>query len=159
MELRRISPAEHADAGAVCVAAYEPFLTTAEDFYRQRLADVGRRDVEAQVWVAVDGSTVLGCVTHCPRGSAWREIARDDEGEFRMLAVHPDARGRGVGTALTRLCVDLAREDGATGMVLSSLSEMTAAHSVYSRLGYSRAPERDWDPVPGVHLIAFGKPL
>ena len=159
MEIRRIRPSEHAVAGEVCVAAYEAFLTDAEDFYRERLADVARRDAEAEVWVAVDREEVLGCVTHCPPGSAWREIAHDDEGEFRMLAVAPSAQGRGVGAGLAQHCEDRARGQGAGSMVLSSLPEMRAAHAVYARLGYARLPERDWDPVPGVHLIAFGKPL
>ncbi len=157
MDLHRIRPEEHVAAGAACLAAYEPFLTSAEDFYRERLRDVARRDAEAQVWVAVDDGTLLGCVTHCPPGSTWREIGRDDEGEFRMLAVHPDARGRGVGTALSTLCEDLARTAGATAMVLSSLAEMTGAHRIYARLGYDRAPDRDWSPAPGVHLLAFVK--
>lgn len=159
MELRRIRPDEYAAAGDACLAAYEPFLTSGEDFYIERLRDVARRDVEAEVWVAVDDGDVLGCVTHCPPGSAWREVGRDDEGEFRMLAVHPDARGRGVGTALSTLCEDMAREAGATGMVLSSLAEMTGAHRIYARLGYERVPDRDWSPTPEVHLLAFSKAL
>ena len=160
VELRRIRASEHAAAGDVCVAAYGPFLTSAEDFYRERLRDVARRDAEAEVWVAVDGDgVVLGCVTHCPPGSAWREIGQDHEGEFRMLAVHPDAGGRGAGTALARLCEDRARAEGATAMVLSSLREMTGAHRIYERLGYQRAADRDWSPAPGVQLIAYSKVL
>jgi GNAT superfamily N-acetyltransferase len=159
VELRRIRPGEHALAGEVCVAAYEPFLLGAEDFYRERLRDVARRDAEAEVWVAVDDDVLLGCVTHCPPGSRWREIGEAHEGEFRMLAVHPDARGRGIGTALSRLCEDMARDHGATAMVLSSLAAMTGAHRIYARLGYSRAEGRDWSPAPDVHLLAFTKPL
>lgn len=160
MDLRRIRPDEHAAAGAACLAAYEPFFSGAEDFYRERVADVARRDAEAEVWVAVEDGALLGCVTHCPPGSPWRELAEGDhEGEFRMLAVHPDARGRGVGTALARLCEERSRAHGATAMVLSSLREMTSAHRIYERLGYHRVPERDWSPVPGVHLVAFGKAL
>ena len=157
MELRRIRREEHAAAGDVCVAAYEPFLTGAEDDYRERLHDVGRRDAEAEVWVAVDGDRLLGLVTYCPPGSRWREIGRDDEGEFRMLAVDPAAQGSGAGTALARHCEELAREGGATGMALSSLATMTAAHRVYARLGYAREPGRDWSPLPGVDLLAFSK--
>src|SRR5688500_12197133 len=138
MELRRIRREEHAAAGDVCVAAYEPFLTGAEDDYRERLHDVGRRDAEAEVWVAVDGDRLLGLVTYCPPGSRWREIGRDDEGEFRMLAVDPAAQGAGAGTALARFCEERAREHGALGMALSSLATMTAAHRVYARLGYAR---------------------
>ncbi|WP_246209950.1 GNAT family N-acetyltransferase [Nocardioides piscis] len=143
----------------MCLAAYEPFFTGAEDFYRERVGDVARRDAEAEVWVAVDGDEVLGCVTYCPPGSVWREISRDDEGEFRMLSVAPSARGRGVGMALARTCEERARSHGAVAMVLSSLAVMTAAHAVYARLGYERLPERDWSPAPDVHLIAFGKQL
>lgn len=157
MELRRIRSEELDAAGDVCVAAYEPFLTGAEDDYRDRLHDVAVRDAQAEVWVAVDGDRLLGNVTYCPPGSRWREIGRDDEGEFRMLAVDPAAQGAGAGTALARLCEERAREHGATGMALSSLATMTAAHRIYTRLGYTRDPERDWSPLPGVDLIAFRK--
>jgi len=33
---------------------------------------------------------------------------------------------------------------------------MLAAHRLYRRLGFVRVPERDWEPVPGVVLWAFG---
>lgn len=142
------------------MAAYEPFFSGAEDFYRERVADVALRDAEAEVWVAVDDDEILGCVTHCPPDSPWHELAEGDhEGEFRMLAVAPAARGRGVGTALATLCEEQARAHGATAMVLSSLPEMTSAHGIYERLGYRRVPERDWSPVPDVFLIAFAKEL
>jgi len=159
VEVRRIRPDEHAAAGAVCVAAYDPLLTGAEDDYRDRLRDVATRDAQAEVWVAVLEDRVVGVVTYCPPGSPWREIGRDDEGEFRMLAVDPAAQGAGAGTALARLCEERARAHGATGMALSSLATMAAAHTVYGRLGYARDPERDWSPVPGVDLLAFAKRL
>ena len=159
LELRRIRPDELERAGDVCVAAYDPLLTGAEDDYRGRLHDVATRDAQAEVWVAVLMGDVVGVVTYCPPGSPWREIGRDDEGEFRMLAVDPAAQGSGAGTALARLCEERAREHGATGMALSSLATMTAAHRIYARLGYEREPDRDWSPVAGVDLLAFSKSL
>jgi GNAT superfamily N-acetyltransferase len=157
VELRRIRPDELERAGDVCVAAYDPLLTGAEDDYRERLHDVATRDAQAEVWVAVVDDRVVGVVTYCPPGSPWREIGRDEEGEFRMLAVDPSAQGTGAGTALARLCEERAREHGATGMALSSLAAMRAAHSIYTRLGYEREPGRDWSPVAGVDLLAFSK--
>jgi GNAT superfamily N-acetyltransferase len=163
VEVRRIRPGELERAGEVCVAAYDPLLRGAEDDYRERLRDVATRDAQAEVWVAVlpddQGGRVVGVVTYCPPGSPWREIGRDDEGEFRMLAVDPSAQGAGAGTALARLCEERAREHGATAMALSSLATMTAAHRIYGRLGYERDPARDWSPVAGVDLLAFGKTL
>ena len=154
MEVRRIRPDEHDAAGDVCVAAYEPFLTGAEDDYRRRLHDVATRDAQAEVWVAVRDGRVAGVVTYCPPGSPWREIGRDDEGEFRMLAVDPVVQGTGAGTALARLCEARARGDGAAGMALAT---MHAAHRIYARLGYEREPGRDWSPIAGVDLLAFSK--
>ncbi|MFB9312505.1 GNAT family N-acetyltransferase [Nocardioides plantarum] len=171
MLLRRVAPGEHEAVGRLTVAAYEPFLLGPDDDYRLRLADVARRDREAEVWVAVDrddvndgvgaevGAEVLGNVTVCPPGSRWREIAGDGEGEFRMLAVSPAAQGRGVGRALTELVVDRFRSDGARAVVLSSLDQMTGAHRLYERLGFVRVPDRDWSPHPGVDLIAYSLEL
>ena len=36
---------------------------------------------------------------------------------------------------------------------------MRAAHRIYERVGFERAPERDWSPVPGVELLAFAIPF
>ncbi len=160
MDVRRAGPDDLVAAGDVCVAAYAPFTVGSSDFYIAELRDAARRDREAEVWVAVEGGRVLGCVTSCPPGSPWSEIAMGpEEGEFRMLAVDPAARGRGVGAALVGRCEARARAHGAVGMVLSTLAEMASAHRLYERLGYRRAPERDWQPKPGIDLITYVKEL
>jgi ribosomal protein S18 acetylase RimI-like enzyme len=153
--LRRATPADHAAVGAVTVAAYAEFTDGPDDGYVARLADAAARDREAELWVAERDGEVLGTVTLAPEGSPWREVAQPGEGEFRMLAVKPTARRQGVGDALAGLVVDRFREEGASAVVLSSLAEMAAAHRVYERLGYVRMPERDWSPLPHVHLIAY----
>lgn len=157
--VRRAGPRDHDAAGALTVAAYQPFLTGPEDTYAAKLADAASRDAEAELWVAEADGVLLGCVTICPPGSPWREIARDDEGEFRMLAVSPDAQGRGVGRALVEQVLDRFRADGASAVAMSSLRMMTSAHRLYARLGFTRLPERDWAPMPGVDLIAFRRRL
>ena len=159
MELRRALPDELGDVGDLTVEAYAPFTLGPADPYVARLRDARSRDREAELWVAAEGDRLLGTVTYCPPGSPWRELAGDDEGEFRMLAVAPDAQGRGVGAALVALCDERASLHGASAMVLSSLRDMREAHRVYERLGYTRRPELDWEPVPGVHLIAYRKEL
>lgn len=143
--------------GALTLAAYEPFLLGPDDFYRARLLDTATRDQQAEVWVAVDDDTqrVLGAVTICPPDSTWREIAGADEGEFRMLAVDPGAQGQGVGRALATMVVERFRAEGDQAVVLSSLDRMAAAHTLYERLGFVRAPERDWHPQPDVFLVAY----
>ena len=157
--VRRATPADHEVVGGLTVAAYEEFTHGPDDGYLEHLRDAARRDREAELWVAERDGEVVGTVTLAPEGSTWREIARPGEGEFRMLAVSPAARRRGVGEALAQLVLDRFRELGAHSIVLSSLAEMTSAHRVYERLGFRRLPERDWSPRPGVELIAFGREL
>jgi GNAT superfamily N-acetyltransferase len=127
----------------------------ADDSYVEELAATEKRASEADVLVAVEDGDVLGAVTYCPSASAWREIAAEDEGEFRMLAVSGAARGRGVGLALIEACLDRAREAGMRGVAISTMSEMTDAHRLYGRLGFTRVPDSDWSPQSGVCLMAF----
>lgn len=124
--------------------------------YADSLRDVDTRAKHADVLVAVDDDgTILGSVTNVPDGGEYGEIARDDEAEFRMLAVAPEAQGRGAGTALVRACVDDARRRGKSAIVLSTGPWMTIAHRMYERLGFVRDPARDWTPVPGIVLLAY----
>lgn len=157
VEVRLARTAELAAVGELTVRAYEAYTRGPADPYVARLRDAASRATAAELWVAVDGDRLLGSVTCCPPGSSYREVSRPDEGEFRMLAVDPDARGTGAGTALAARCEERAREHGAAGMALSSLAAMTAAHRIYARLGYARDPARDWSPLPGVELITFAK--
>jgi ribosomal protein S18 acetylase RimI-like enzyme len=153
-EIRPATSAEFPALAELCVAAYAPFLD-GDHLYIAELRDVARRAAEAELLVAVDGGDLLGTVTYVPDGGPLGEIAQPEEAEFRMLAVDPAARGRGVGTALLERVLEDSREHGKRGVVCSSLATMRAAHRIYARLGFERAPERDWTPVPGVELLAF----
>ena len=157
MRIRRARPEDVAAVGEVTVAAYAEFISGDDDGYVRHLRDAATRDREAELWVATpdDSEEILGTVTITPAGSPWREIGRDGEGEFRMLAVSPAARGAGIGTALVDLVLERFRTDGASAVVMSTLAEMRAAHRVYERAGFERDPARDWSPVPGVDLLAY----
>lgn len=141
----------------VTVQAYDVDGHLAGDVgYDAELRDIARRVELAEVLVAVgEAGDVLGCVTIVRPGSAYAEISRPGELEFRMLAVAPSARGRGVGEALTRAVLDRARTLGLRRVVLSSLDGMRSAHRLYERLGFTRLPERDWRPFPHISLVAY----
>src|SRR4051812_20951910 len=149
-----IRPARHDELSAVgelTVAAYREWLDGERDPYADELRNAEARFREAELFVAADADdrTLLGTVTICPEGSAWREIGLADEGEFRMLATDPAARGQGIGAALAQFCLDRFREIGAVAVVLSTLEDMASAHRIYERLGFERTPDRDWRPYPG----------
>ncbi|RLV51000.1 GNAT family N-acetyltransferase [Nocardioides mangrovicus] len=160
VRIRAATEADLDQVGRITEGAYAEFMVGEEHaHYRPQLRDAGPRFREAELLVAVDAlGEVVGAVTVCPLGSPWREIASEEEGEFRMLAVAPAARGQGVGEMLVRHVVDGFAAQGLTRTALSTLPQMTAAHRLYARLGFVRAPGRDWSPAPGVDLWAFTRP-
>ena len=159
-EVRRAAEEDLAAVGRITVEAYrgDGFLDAGAD-YLDELSDAARRDREAEVWVAVEGPQVLGSVTFCSPGTAFAELAHDNEGEFRMLGVAQPARRRGVAEALVVRCVERSRELGYDALVLCSMRQMATAHRLYERLGFQRLPERDWSPVEGIELLGFTLPL
>lgn len=73
-----------------------------------------------------------------------------------MLAVARESRGRGAGETLVRARVDPARAtDGCVRVVLSTQRTMHAAHRIYERLGFTRTPDRDWNPLPDLDDITL----
>lgn len=124
--------------------------------YLDVLANARERALDGIVTVALDaGGAVLGSVTFALPGSRWAELSSPGEAEFRALGVAPAARGHGVGLALVRWCVDEARRVGAGRLVLCSMDVMHAAHRLYGALGFTRRPDLDWEPEPGVRLLGF----
>ncbi|MBU6531613.1 GNAT family N-acetyltransferase [Streptomyces mayonensis] len=161
--IRRAGTEEFAALGELTAQAYlrDGFLDFGEsDAYLDELRDVGGRAVAAEVLVAAVDDHVLGGVTFVPSGGPMADIARSGEAEIRMLAVAPEARGRGVGEALVRACTDRARSvPGCAGVVLSTQRTMRTAHRLYERLGFVRTPDRDWNPLPeldGISLLTYG---
>jgi ribosomal protein S18 acetylase RimI-like enzyme len=158
--VRLAQPEEYAVAGDLTAAAYlaDGFIPQ-DSPYLEVLRDAASRAAKAELYVAVDGDGVLGTVTFCVAGTPYAEISQPGEAEFRALAVGPEGRGRGIGTALVNLCVNRATELECSRIVLSTQPAMKAAHAIYGRAGFERLPERDWSPVPGVDLMAFSLEL
>lgn len=160
--IRPARPGEYGELGEITAQAYlrDGLLDFGEsDPYLDRLRDVAERAAAAEVLVAEENGTVLGGVTFVPGGGPMGDIAGPGEAEIRMLAVAHAARGRGAGEALVRACVDRARAtEGCRAIVLSTQPTMRSAHRIYERLGFTRAPERDWNPLPDVDdlmLLAY----
>lgn len=142
--------------GELTVRAYVgEDLLAPDDDYVEELRDAAARTLGAEVWVAELDGAVVGAVTFCPPGSSYRELGADGEGEFRMLAVDPAARGRGAARALVQRCIDRSRELGLAQLVLCSMPVMTPAHSLYRSLGFQRDESLDWDVAPGLRLWGF----
>ncbi|MBB0247105.1 GNAT family N-acetyltransferase [Streptomyces alkaliphilus] len=180
--IRPARAGEHSAAGEISARAYladDLLVFGAEDPYLDRLHDAAGRAAVAELLVAVPRYTqnagpaarpaapglgpvrageVLGTVTFAADGP-FAQVARPDEAEFRMLAVAPAARGRGIGEALVRHCAERAAGLGRRALVLSIADNNEHGARLYRRMGFRPEPSRDWQPVPGLTLRVLALPL
>ena len=113
-------------------------------------------------WIAAErGGRLAGSVLLFPaRADAYAGYAeRPGWPELRLLAVARWARGAGVGEALVRECVRRARRLGAAELGLHTSRSMRAAVRMYRRLGFVRAPERDFRPAGAELVEGYRLPL
>ena len=163
VRVRPVADGEYERAGDVVVAAYSALPGEhMSGGYEAELRAVERRSKEAVVLVAEVDGEIVGAVTYVndpssPWGSS--EGMRAGEGLIRMLAVDPSAQRSGAGGALVDACIERARADGKHSLVLHTTPWMTTAHRLYERRGFRRTPERDFQPVPEVPLLAYGLTL
>jgi ribosomal protein S18 acetylase RimI-like enzyme len=175
VEIRDARPDEFDELGAVRLTAYlaDGFLSP-QSTYAPTLRALGA-DGLGQVLVAVDdqpsGSSGPASSSGLPDPGAgrilgtamlqgWQEgaagiLVGPEEAEIRALAVVPEARGRGLGEAMLAAVIDRAAAAGIKRLVLLTQPDMKAAHRLYKKAGFTRLPERDWSPEPGVILRAY----
>lgn len=130
--------------------------------YLADILDLEGRAVESQLLVAELDGRVVGCVSYFPPGAkaaypsdAFSEHWPSDWAAFRLLAVHPSARGAGVGSHLTQVCIEKARAAGAPALGLHTTAPMKVARAMYERMGFERSPRYDFQPGPNLLVEAY----
>lgn len=162
MIVRDALPGELAKVGDIRLAAYRAGGHMSPDSgYAPVLQALGSAD-DGTVLVAVadrgDGP-LLGTVMlqYWPDGG--QVVTSEHEAEIRALAVAPEGQGQGTGRALLHAAIERAERAGVTNLVLLTQPDMRAAQHLYQQAGFSRIPDRDWSPGPGMRLLAYGLSL
>lgn len=60
---------------------------------------------------------------------------------LRMIGVHPDFMGNGIGRKLTLQCITRARQTGEKVMALHTSEFMDAARHIYEKIGFQKTKE------------------
>ena len=72
---------------------------------------------------------------------------------IRLLAVHPDFEGNGIGRKLTQMSIDAAKETGETIVALHTSEFQDAARHIYESLGFAK--QRDLDLIYGKQYYLY----
>ena len=124
--------------------------------YSREIMDVRSRLDTSELIVAENSGRLVGAVTFYPNTSP------SDQGGWpagwtgiRLLAVHPDARGMGIGRVLMDECLRRSRLLSATALGLHTTELMGIAQGMYERMGFVRVPEYDFQAGPEVVVLGY----
>lgn len=147
MHIRRVEgPWDREDSDAVIAlltatfvdAGYTAVERARDIFTPSRLQARGRL-----LLAETEDATPTGMVMLAGPDSPALQIAAAGEAEIHLLAVAASRRGQGIGDRLLAAAEKLAQERGIRRLVLSTQPGMQAAHRLYEKRGYERAPLRD----------------
>jgi ribosomal protein S18 acetylase RimI-like enzyme len=163
IEIRQVLPGEYEDTGALTQRAYAEYARPGNplwDRYFGVLTDVAGRARFATVLVALAGGRIVGTATvELDRMIDGTGSLPPGQANLRLLAVDPQARGRGVGRRLVEACVQVARRAGKQVVTLHTTEQMAAAQRIYRTLGFRRDLSGDVELHPDLVLQAFRLPL
>jgi GNAT superfamily N-acetyltransferase len=106
----------------------------------------GPDPIRQAAWIAEVDSRRLGCVFCVPTDEATAQL--------RTLLVHPDGRGRGLGTRLTAECIRFARSADYRRLRLWTTELQVAARAIYLAAGFVLIQE---EPHPGFGTKVLGQ--
>jgi GNAT superfamily N-acetyltransferase len=136
---------------------YAKFLPhDAWESYLDDIMDVRSRLADAQLIVAEFDHRLAGTVTLFLKASkSLDNMWPEGWAGIRLLAVHPEYRGHGIGRALMEECLRRCRKQGVHTIGLHTSEMMNIARHMYEHMGFKRAPEFDFFPRPNTMVMAY----
>ncbi len=110
----------------------------ADDAYQQLMEDLPQAHAPPAggIVLALDGDHPVGCGMY--------HTLQPGIAEFKRIYVRPDARGTGLGRALTQALVDACHTAGFSGILMDTSRRQVAAYKMYVSMGFrERGPYQD----------------
>jgi GNAT superfamily N-acetyltransferase len=118
--------------------------------------DASNQEIE-RIVVELGGKIAGSVVLYPAKTDAYEGYVEElDYPEIRMLAVSPEAQGKGAATALITECIRRAKAKGYSAIGLHTGDFMEKAMRLYKCLGFERQPQYDFEPAnDGIIVKAF----
>lgn len=153
--IRKAIPSEFDEIGKLMVDVYsqlEGFPKPSEQpNYYKLLASVGEfaDKPKTELLVAVSSEGFIGgAVVYFGEiqyyGSGGIATQEKMASGFRLLAVSPSTRGKGIGKLLTEACISKAIADGNSQLIIHTTMAMQTAWKMYEHRGFKRSEDLDF---------------
>ena len=106
---------------------------SAESFYTELLST-------STCFVCEKDEEIVGMAYVIPQGNP-TELFDNEWSYIRMVGVHTDHVGKGIGKKLTQMCIDHAKQTGEKIIALHTSEFMDAARHIYENLGFKKSRE------------------
>jgi len=162
--VRNAKSSEFSEIGKLMVNVYSqlegfPNESDQPEYYKM-LANIGEltKKPATELLVAISSEKKLyGAVVYFSDmqfyGSGGIATKEKNASGFRLLAVDPEARGKGIGKLLTQECIKKARIHNHRNVVIHTTKAMQVAWDMYEKLGFKRSKDLDFMQV---ELPVFG---
>lgn len=153
--VRNAVPDEFEQIGKLLVLVYSqldgfPKQSEQPDYYRL-LSNIGEfvNKPESELLVAVNSEDqIAGVVVYFGDiqyyGSGGTATKEKNAAGFRLLAVDPSHRGKGIGKLLTMECIRKAKAKKRQQVIIHTTKAMHAAWKMYERIGFERSEDLDF---------------
>ena len=153
--IRNAKPDEFEEIGKLMVQVYsqlEGFPTELEQpNYYKMLANIGelttKPETELLVTVSAEGKIMGGVIYFSDMqyyGSGGTATKEQNASGFRLLAVDPLTRGKGIGKLLIDECIRKAKDKKHNQVIIHSTMAMQIAWKMYDNLGFTRSEDLDF---------------
>ncbi len=168
IHIRPAKPSEYTEIGQLLVEVYSnlegfPKEKDQPAYYNiLRSVSTFASNPGTEILVAVtNDDTLLGAVVYVSDmkyyGSGGTATTELNSAGFRLLAVNPGTRGKGIGKLLTLECIQRARSRNLRQVIIHTTKAMMTAWAMYERIGFVRATDLDFMqgelPVYGFRLM------
>ena len=156
--IKDFKPSDAVQVNKVAVEAFQQFKENYSkwDEFIRGVGQMSSLSSTAEVIVAELKGKIVGAVGYVGPNVP-KSIFPLDIPCIRMLVVDPQARGLGIGRALTQECINRAERDRAPRIGLHTSPIMDVALPLYLRMGFVK--EKNIDPIRGVPYALYYKSL
>lgn len=153
--VRDAAPEEFQEIGKLMVTVYSQLAgfpsKEEQPNYYQMLANIGKltENPGIRLLVAIspegkiDGAVVyIGDMNYY--GSGGTATSEKNASGFRLLAVNPKTRGKGIGKLLIQTCINLAKNASQVQLIIHSTKAMHIAWEIYEKIGFERSVDLDF---------------